>query len=110
VLVITRHRLLAGGPEGSAVDVDGLLAQAHAALTALTQRPGFVRGWAARAADDDSLVMLATEWQDVGSWRRAMSPIDVRMVVLPFMTTAVDEPTAFIAVHSAGDAVADGPV
>jgi hypothetical protein len=79
-------------------------------LDALAVRPGFVRGWCAAAADEEGLVLLATEWKDVGSWRRAMSPVDVRMVVLPFMTTAVDEPTAFLAQHVVGDAIHDGAV
>ena len=43
-----------------------------------------------------------------GSWRRALSPVDVRVVVLPFMTTALDEPTAFLALDAAGDGVVDG--
>jgi hypothetical protein len=103
VLVITRHR-------AASTPVADLLTQGQGALAALGERPGFVRGWCARAADDDALVLLATEWKDVGSWRRAMSPVDVRMIVLPFMTTAVDEPTAFIAEHTLGDAVEDGPL
>jgi hypothetical protein len=104
MLVITRHR------PGSGQDVAALGAQGDAALEALSARPGFVRGWCAVAADEPDLVLLATEWVDVGSWRRAMSPVDVRMVVLPFMTTAVDEPTAFLAQHVAGDAIHDGAV
>jgi hypothetical protein len=93
-----------------AARVDALIAQGKEALDALSARPGFVRGWCARAADDDGLVLLATEWANVGSWRRAMSPIDVRMVVLPFMTTAVDEPTAFIVEHGTPGTTIDGPL
>ena len=104
MLVITRHR------PGAGQDVPALTEQGSQALAALKERPGFVRGWCAVAADEPDLVLLASEWADVGSWRRAMSPVDVRMVVLPFMTSAVDEPTAFLAFDTAGDAVHDGAV
>lgn len=104
MLVLTRHR--SDGPGAR----DDLLASGEAALTALAARPGFVRGWCCAAADDDDLVLLATEWRDVGSWRRALSPVDVRVAVLPFLATASDEPSAFLARAVAGEAVHDGAV
>jgi len=112
MLVITRHRLLgatesARGDEADVVFPFGTehpaVAQAQACLEVLGGRPGFVRGWIARAADEPDLVLLATEWADVGSWRRALSPVDVRVAVLPFLGTAIDEPTAFIVEHVLGD-------
>jgi hypothetical protein len=104
MLVLTRHRADAAGAR------DDLLVAGDAALQALAARPGFVRGWCCAAADDDTMVLLGTEWSDVGSWRRAMSPVDVRMVVLPFFATAVDEPSAFLARTIAGEAVHDGAI
>lgn len=122
MLVITRHRV----PGAAAPDADDgevaypfgtehpLTEQARLCLAALAERPGFVRGWVGRAADEPGLVVLTTEWDDVGSWRRALSPVDVRVVALPFLGTAIDEPTAFIIDSVAGagavnDATQPGP-
>jgi len=115
MLVITRHRV-----PGAAVPADAdaevafpfgtahpLTAQARHCLEALAERPGFVRGWVGRAADEPGLVVLTTEWDDVGSWRRALSPVDVRVAALPFLGTAIDEPTAFIIDTVAGTGAVD---
>jgi hypothetical protein len=88
VLVVTRHRVDGEGAEQARA--------AEAVLEVLARRPGFVRGTVGRAADDPDLVALVTEWESVGTWRRALSPVDVRVAVLPFLATAIDEPTAYL--------------
>jgi hypothetical protein len=90
VLVVTRHRLpLAGHPDtASALDA------ARDALAVLAERPGYLRGWLTRAVDDPDLLVLAHEWADVGSYRRALSAFDVKLR-WPFLQTADDEATAF---------------
>jgi hypothetical protein len=90
VLVVTRHRL----PLTGYADVPGALAGARDVLAVLSEQPGYVRGWLARAVDDPDLLVLAHEWADVGSYRRALSAYDVKLR-WPFLLTAVDEATAF---------------
>jgi hypothetical protein len=110
MLVITRHRLpdAPGGPAEIPFGTEHPLAvEASDCLQVLSSRPGFVRGWVGRAADDPSLVLLSTEWVDVGSWRRALSPVDVRIAVLPFLGTSVDEPTAFVIEDVVGEGAVD---
>jgi hypothetical protein len=90
VLVVTRHRLpLAPWP-----DVAEALAAARELLAVLAARPGYVRGWIARAVDDPELLVVAHEWSDVGSYRRALSSYEVKLC-WPFLQTAQDEASAF---------------
>ena len=63
-------------------------------LAVLAERPGYVRGWLTRAVDDPDLLVLAHEWEDVGSYRRALSAYEVKLR-WPVLATAADEATAF---------------
>jgi hypothetical protein len=87
VLVVTRHPR--SGPAGR-----DLLAEARDLLDVLTGLPGFRRGWVASAVDDPDVVLVVHEWDDVGSWRRALGSFDVKTRT-PFLLTAADEPSAF---------------
>lgn len=87
---MTRHRL----PLVGYADTRGALNAARDVLAVLAQRPGYLRGWLTRAVDDPDLLVLAHEWADVGSYRRALSAYDVKLH-WPFLQTAADEATAF---------------
>ncbi|MDX6288107.1 MAG: hypothetical protein QOG53_3592 [Frankiales bacterium] len=69
--------------------------RAETAMTALSARPGFRRGGLSRAIDDVGAWLLLTEWDSVGSWRRALSSYDVKMSAVPLLSQAVDEPSAY---------------
>ena len=90
MLVVTRHRL----PLAGYVDVPAALAAARELLAVLAGQPGYLRGWLARAVDDPDLLVLAHEWSDVGSYRRALSSYEVKLR-WPFLQTADDEASAF---------------
>jgi hypothetical protein len=101
VLGVTRHRV----PPALA---DRFQAEAGDVLAVLAERPGFVRGRVARATDDAELWLLVTEWADVGSYRRAVGALDVRLRAGPLLAGAVDEPTGFevlTALEAGGSAV-----
>ncbi|MQA97718.1 MAG: antibiotic biosynthesis monooxygenase [Streptosporangiales bacterium] len=68
---------------------------ARAVLEALAERPGFVRGHVGRNADDPALWALVTEWDGAGFYRRALSDFTVRMVAMPLLSRAIDEPGAY---------------
>jgi len=68
--------------------------RAQRALEALAQRPGYLRGTLGRSIDDDAWVLL-TEWENVGSYRRALGGYDVKLHATPLMATARDIPSAF---------------
>jgi len=74
---------------------------ARAALTALSERPGFERGHLGRSTDDPSVWVLSTEWEGVGAYRRALSSYEVKLRATPVLQQAVEGPSAFEVLESA---------
>jgi hypothetical protein len=69
--------------------------RAHAALAALAARPGYRRGQLLRALDDPRHWCLVTEWESVGTYRRALGAFDVKVSAIPLLAESVDEPSAY---------------
>jgi quinol monooxygenase YgiN len=80
---------------------DGFVEQAHAALAALAERPGYVSGRLTRALDDPAYWTLVTEWESVGAYRRALSGYDVKVRAAPLLALSRNEPSAFETLASA---------
>ncbi|MBU6312848.1 MAG: hypothetical protein KGN38_09980, partial [Actinomycetales bacterium] len=80
-------------------DVPALIAQLRAAIALLSTKVGFINAHLARAIDDPELIVLQLGWDTVGSYRRALSSYDVKVEVVPVMSQAIDEPTAFEVLH-----------
>ena len=79
--------------------------RAQQALTALAARPGYLRGTLGRSTDDPTAWVLLTEWENVGSYRRALGAYDVKLNATPLLADARDLPGAFEAlldVHADG--------
>lgn len=72
------------------------------ALDLLETRAGYVEGALGRNLDDPALWVLHTRWRDVGSYRRALSSYDVKVQVVPLLSRAVDEPSAYEEVSRTG--------
>ncbi|MFB9235948.1 antibiotic biosynthesis monooxygenase family protein [Plantactinospora siamensis] len=81
--------------------------RAHAALAALAARPGYRRGQLLRALDDPRHWCLVTEWESVGSYRRALGAFEVKVDATPLLAESLDEPSAYEPLASAEP---DGPV
>jgi hypothetical protein len=45
--------------------------------------------------DDPEIWVLVTSWEHVGAYRRALSSYDIKMHVVPLLSYAIDEPSAF---------------
>jgi hypothetical protein len=88
VLVVNRFEI----SEDDAPVFAEALAAAHAVLAG---RPGYVDGAVGRNVDDPSLWVLQTRWTNVGSYRRALSAYDVKVGVVPLLSRAIDEPSAY---------------
>lgn len=82
-----------------ALDVAELMARLREAVALLATFDGFVDARVGRAIDDGGLVSLAVTWRDVGSYRRALSAYEVKVAVVPLLSTALDEPTAYELLH-----------
>ena len=84
-------------------DAEPFRRDAHAALGALAERPGYVDGRVGRNVDEPDLWLLTTGWANVGSYRRALSAYDVKLTAVPLLSRAVDEPSAYETVGDDGD-------
>jgi hypothetical protein len=74
---------------------DGFLTQARAVLSLLAARPGYLGGQVARAYDEPDLWCLVTEWESVGTYRRALGSYEVKAGATPLLSRALPEPSAF---------------
>lgn len=80
---------------------DSFVDEAHTALAALAERPGYVSGRLTRALDDPAHWTLVTEWESVGAYRRALGGFDVKVRATPLLARSVDGPSAFETLASA---------
>jgi quinol monooxygenase YgiN len=69
--------------------------QLSAALDSFSKCKGFIDGEYGQNLDDLTLWSLVTRWENVGSYRRALSTNDVKMNVIPTLAQAIDEPGAY---------------
>lgn len=49
----------------------------------------------ARASDDPELWVMVARWASVGTYRKALSSYEVKVNAVPFLSRAIDEPTAY---------------
>ncbi len=81
-----------------AFDVDDLTTWSAAALSALEVlqiKDGFIAGAIIRSPDEPQRHLVTCEWQDVGSYRRALSSTESKMIVWPFLAGMIDQPSAY---------------
>ncbi|NIK60905.1 antibiotic biosynthesis monooxygenase family protein [Kribbella shirazensis] len=67
----------------------------RAAVEVLGRQKGFLSARTGRNVDDPELLALTLEFENVGSYRRALSPYDVKLTAVPLLSQAIDEPTAY---------------
>ncbi len=80
---------------------DEFTERAHAALGALAARPGYRSGQLVRGLDDPTAWCLVTDWESVGTYRRALGAFDVKVHATPLLAESLDEPSAFEPLASA---------
>jgi quinol monooxygenase YgiN len=86
--------------------VEAFTGRAHAALAALAACPGYISGRLTRALDEPSHWCLVTEWESVGTYRRALGAFDVKVTATPLLAESLNEPSAYetlAAVDPGGD-------
>jgi Antibiotic biosynthesis monooxygenase len=93
VLVVTRHTV-------AAEDVPEFMARARDALAAFAGQTGYRGGRVGRATDDPTLWLVATSWEGVGAYRRALGAYDVRVRATALFAGARNEPSAFEVVYA----------
>ena len=88
MLVVNRFR-------GVGQEADTLRTQLEAAHAVLATQPGYVDGTLGRNLDEPELWVLATRWESVGAYRRALSSYDAKLAAVPTLSRAIDEPSAY---------------
>ncbi|HEX6151275.1 antibiotic biosynthesis monooxygenase family protein [Nocardioides sp.] len=88
MLVVNRFRV-------AAEEADSFRAELELARATLAARPGHLESRIGRNIDDPTLWVLTSTWENVGSYRRALSAYDVKMHAVPVLYRALDEPSAY---------------
>lgn len=92
MLVITKHRVQSD-------QMSDWLKSAKSAILPLAACAGCLGTEIGLATDEADLAVVVTKWESVGAYRRALSNFDVKMQSIPFLSTAVDESSAFEVVY-----------
>ncbi len=79
-------------PLQEAVDFRAQLEQVKRVLADAT---GFISGSIGQNLDDPTLWVLTTSWENVGSYRRALSSTRAKLEAIPVLARAIDEPGAY---------------
>ena len=61
----------------------------------LAQAVGFINGQVGQSLDDPTLWVISTNWENVGSYRRALSSMRAKLEAIPVLARAIDEPGAY---------------
>ena len=88
MLVVNRFRV-------PVADGEAFRADLTTARDTLAACRGYLGGEIGRNVDDPELWVLSTRWENVGSYRRALSSYDVKVGAVPLLSRALDEPSAY---------------
>lgn len=65
------------------------------AYEALASCAGFIDGEFGQNLDQSTLWALVTRWENVGSYRRALSAMRTKLEAIPLLARSIDEPGAY---------------
>ncbi|MDQ4039312.1 MAG: antibiotic biosynthesis monooxygenase [Actinomycetota bacterium] len=95
MLAVHRLRALGSADERVTAELSEL-------IDVLATQPGFRYARAGRCLDEPDVWMLLSEWNSVGTYRRAMSSHAVKTSGYPVFIRVLDEPGAYELVLSTG--------
>ena len=70
-------------------------AELESVRAVLSEAVGFISGTVGQNLDEPTLWVLTTEWENVGSYRRALSSTRAKLEAIPVLARAIDEPGAY---------------
>ena len=74
---------------------DQFRAELEAVKAVLSEAAGFISATVGQNLDEPTLWVLTTEWENVGSYRRALSSTRAKLEAIPVLARAIDEPGAY---------------
>ena len=73
----------------------GFRAELEGVRAVLAEAAGFVGGEVGQNLDEPTLWVLTTRWENVGSYRRALSSTRAKLEAIPILARAIDEAGAY---------------
>jgi quinol monooxygenase YgiN len=70
-------------------------AGAEAAVAQFAASPGCRDAQLVRNLDDPDLWAIITHWEQVGDYRRAFNGTEAKLALIPLLSQAIDEPSAY---------------
>jgi quinol monooxygenase YgiN len=87
VLVVSRFRVPS--------EVGGFVEAATAATERFRSSVGCRSAELVQNLDEPELWAIVSTWADVGSYRRAFNGTEAKLVLIPLLSLAIDEPSAY---------------
>jgi len=84
-------------------DDAGFAEAAAAAVARFAASAGCEGADLVRNLDEPDLWAIVSRWADVGSYRRAFNGTEAKLVLIPLLSRAVDEPSAYAEPSSVGE-------
>ena len=70
-------------------------AELESVKAVLGEATGYISGTIGQNLDEPTLWVLTTEWENVGSYRRALSSTRAKLEAIPVLARAIDDPGAY---------------
>lgn len=96
MIVVNRFRVADADAQAFAQD-------AEAPLALLRTKPGLRSADLVQNLDEPELWALVSAWEHVGAYRRALGGNESKMVLVPFLSRSIDEPSAYAAPAEVGE-------
>ena len=74
---------------------NGFRAELEGVKDVLGEAAGFLGGEVGQNLDEPTLWVLTTRWENVGSYRRALSSTRAKLEAIPVLARAIDEAGAY---------------
>jgi len=84
-------------------DASAFVAGAQAVVARFATSPGCEGAELVQNLDEPDLWAIVSRWADVGSYRRAFNGTDAKLVLIPLLSLAIDEPSAYAEPASVGE-------
>lgn len=84
-------------------DASGFEPAARAVVAQFASSAGSLGADPVQNLDDPGLWAIVSRWADVGSYRRAFNGTDAKLVLVPLLSLAIDEPSAYAEPASVGE-------
>lgn len=84
-------------------DPSGFVLGARAVVGRFASSPGCERAELVQNLDEPDLWAIVSRWADVGSYRRAFNGTEAKLVLMPLLSLAIDEPSAYAEPSAVGE-------